>query len=393
MMKEENNMKKALALLITLTLCIPFLFASALAETDVQTAIAEAAGMSWDDLLAKAKAEIGDNKLMIYSNTSRVKEDTFTEKTGIGIETQNPNDSEIYEMLEQEVGNGVYGADVVLLQDCFMLNNLAIASGWLENYVPEAYKGVTLESDQNPLVVVYLNRLFFYNDGGDKEAKMFKNVWQFTEPEFKGTEFKNPMDEKSSMNFLISLTSEKWQARMAEAYKSYYGKDWEPSAEFDNISCEWIYKFLMNCTFVAKDSTIASDIAGGAAGSTGLFVFSKLRSVDASNITVCANDGIEGFAGLMYPIYGMIAANAKYPYAACLYINYLLSEEGYNNIFGKEMGTYSVNSTIGISDNAKTYGDQPLSFWQDCLVFEDAVHVQNVYFETFDKISQWCASK
>ena len=386
-------MKKVTAILIALILSLSVLLpAVALAETDVQKAIAQAASMTWDELLAKAKEEIGDNKLMIYSNTSRVKEDTFTEKTGIGIETKNPTDSEVYEMLEQEVGNGVYGPDVVLLQDCFMLTNFAIASGWLENYVPEAYKANIREADQNPLVLIYLNRLFFYNDGGDKEAKLFKNVWQFTEPEFKGTEFKNPMDEKSSMNFLISLTSEKWQARMAEAYKSYYGKDWTPG-EFDNISCEWIYKFLMNCTFVSKDSTIASDIAGGAAGSSGLFVFSKLRSVDASNISICARDGIEGFGGLMYPIYGMIAANAKYPYTACLYINYLLSPEGYNNLFGKQMGTYSVNTEIGISENAESYGDQPLSFWQDCLVFEDAEHVQNVYFEVFDQISQWCASK
>ncbi len=386
-------MKKT-ALLAAMILCLSLLIPTfASAETDVQKAIAEAASMSWDELLAKAQAEIGDNELHIYSNTSRVKEDTFTAKTGIKIVTQNPNDSQIYEMLEQEVGNNVYGADVVLLQDCFMLTNFAIASGWLENYTPEEYKACILESDQNPLVVVYLNRLFFYNDGGSKDARLFTNVWQFTEPEFKGTEFKNPMDEKSSMNFLISLTSEKWQARLAEAYKSYYGKDWENTGAFANISYEWIYKFLMNCTFVSKDSTIASDIAGGAAGSSGLFVFSKLRSVDASNITVCANDGIEGFAGLMYPIYGMVAANAKYPYAACLYINYLLSEEGYNNIFGSQMGTYSVNNTIGISENAKSYGDQPLSFWQDCLVFEDAEHVQNVYFEAFDQIQQWCASK
>ena len=386
-------MKKT-ALLAAMILCLSFLIPTfASAETDVQKAIAQAASMSWDELLAKAQSEIGDNELHIYSNTSRVKEDTFTAKTGIKIATQNPNDSQIYEMLEQEVGNNVYGADVVLLQDCFMLTNFAIASGWLENYVPEEYKSCILESDRDPLVAVYLNRLFFYNDGGNKEARLFKNVWQFTDPEFKGTEFKNPMDGKSSMNFLISLTSEKWQTRMAEAYRNYYGKDWENTGEFANISYEWIYKFLMNCTFVSKDSTIASDIASGAAGSSGLFVFSKLRSVDASNITVCANDGIEGFAGLMYPIYSMIASNARYPYAACLYINYLLSEEGYNNIFGSQMGTYSVNNTIGISENAVSYGDQPLSFWQDCLVFEDAEHVQNVYFEVFDQIQQWCASK
>ena len=97
-------MKKVTAILIALTLVLTMMLSSAaFAETDVQKAIAEAASMSWDDLLAKAKAEIGDNKLMIYSNTSRVKEDTFTEKTGIAIETQNPNDSQVYEMLEQEV--------------------------------------------------------------------------------------------------------------------------------------------------------------------------------------------------------------------------------------------------------------------------------------------------
>ena len=388
-------MKKAAALLVAMILCMTFLFSAfASAESDVEKAIAEAASMSWDELLAKAKEEIGDNQLVIWSNTSRVKEDSFTAKTGINILTDNPDDSKIYERLEQEVGNNVYGADLYLLQDCFMLTNFAIASGWLLNYVPEEYKPVILESDQDPLVAIYLNRVFIYNDGGDKEAKKFKNVWQFTEPEFKGTEFKNPMLEKSSLNFLVSLTSEKWQAKLAEAYKSYYGKDWVSTGEFANISYEWIYKFLMNCTFVSKDSTIASDVAGGAPGSAGLFVFSKLRSVDATNLTVCANDGIEGFAGLMYPIYAQIAANAKYPYAACLYVNYLLSGEGYYNIFGKEMGTYSVNSsTTELSENAKKFNDQPLSFWQDCLVFEDPAHVQNVYFEATDLISQWCASK
>ena len=387
-------MKKA-ALIVAMILCMSFLLpAFATAETEVQKAIAEAATMSWDDLLAKAKEEIGDNELVIYSNTTRVNEPSFSEKTGIKMaDPKNPTDSEVYELLEQEVGNGVYGADVYLLQDCFMLMNYAIAGGMLENYVPEEYKANILESDQYPLVCVYLNRLFIYNDGGDKEAKTYKNVWQFTDPEFKGIEFKNPMNEKSSLNFLVSLTSEKWQAKLAEAYKSYYGTDWVSTGEFENISYEWIYKFLMNCTFVSKDSTIAADVANGAPGSAGLFVFSKLRSVDATNLTLCANDEIEGFAGLMYPIYAMVAANAKYPYTACLYINYLLSEEGYNTIFGSQMGTYSVNTSIDVGENAKSFGDHPITFWQNCLVAEDAEHVQNVYFEATDKIAQWCASK
>ena len=394
MVKEALVMKKMLAVLVALMLSLSMMlpvFASA--ETDVQKVIAEAAGLSWDELLAKAKDEIGENELHIYGTTSRVNEETFTEKTGIKIVASNPNDSQIYELLENETGKGIYGPDVVLTQDSFMLVNNAIANGWLENYVPEAYKANILESDQNPLVCAYYTRLFFYNNGGQADMHRFTNVWQFTEPEYAGLEFKNPVDEKTSMNFLISLTSEKWQARLAEAYKSYYGKEYEASGEFANISYEWIYKFLMNCTFISKDSTIASDIAGGAPGSAGLFVFSKLRSVDATNISICAKEGIEGFGGLLYPIYIMIASNAKYPYASCLYVNYLMSEEGYQNVFGKDMGSYSANSATGISENAVSYGDEPLAFWQECCVVEDSAHVQSVYALAYTQIAQWCASK
>ena len=98
-------MKKMLAVLVALMLSLSMMlpvFASA--ETDVQKVIAEAAGLSWDELLAKAKDEIGENELHIYGTTSRVNEETFTEKTGIKIVASNPNDTQIYELLENETG-------------------------------------------------------------------------------------------------------------------------------------------------------------------------------------------------------------------------------------------------------------------------------------------------
>lgn len=67
--------------------------------TDVQKAIREAASLSSDQLLEKAKAEIGDNELHVYGTTSRVNEESFTEKTGIKLTASNPNDSQIYELL------------------------------------------------------------------------------------------------------------------------------------------------------------------------------------------------------------------------------------------------------------------------------------------------------
>ncbi|MCR5732657.1 MAG: hypothetical protein K6G51_06950 [Sphaerochaetaceae bacterium] len=390
-------MKKLIALVVVLSLMLS-VFAggsqeeASTQESPVQIAIKEASTLNWDDLLAKAKAEIGDNELVIYGTTSRVKENSFTEKTGIKIKTEQPDDTQIYEKMQAEVGNGIYGADVFVTTDSFNLVNLAFANGWAENYIPAEYSEKIAEGDKNPLVALYYGRLFIYNNGGEIQ-NYIKNIWQVTEPEFKGIEMKSPLLEKCSMNFLITLTSPAWQAKLAEAYKSYYGKDWVNDGTYTNISYEWIHKFIQNCSFINKDSTIAKDLAAGAKGSTGFFVFSKFRSVDYSKLSVAAIEGVEGFGGMLYPIYSVIAANAKYPYTACLYINYLLSEEGFMNIFGKDMGAYSSNTAIAISEKAKSVGDQDLAFWLDKCVLEDSAYIPTVYAQAYTKIASWCAGK
>lgn len=390
-------MKKLIALLIVLSIMLSC-FAEGSKEvapkvdTPVQTAIREASNMSWDDLLAKAKAEIGDNELVIYGTTSRVKENTFTEKTGIKIRTEQPDDTQIYEKMQAEVGNNIYGADVFVTTDSFNLVNLAFANGWAENYVPAYLAGNIAEGDKDPLVALYYGRLFIYNNGGELKDYI-KNVWQLTEPEFKGIEMKSPLLEKCSMNFLITLTSPEWQAKLSEAYKSYYGKDWKSDGNYANISYEWIFKFIQNCSFINKDSTIAKDLAAGAKGASGFFVFSKFRSVDYSKLTVAAFENIEGFGGMLYPIYSVIAGNAKYPYAACLYINYLLSEDGFMKIFGKDMGAYSSNTAVSISEKAKSVGDQDIAFWLDKCVLEDSRYITSVYAQAYTKIAAWCAGK
>ena len=390
-------MKRTLAILLVLATVFAG-FASGAPEaveeeTSVQIAIKDAQTLTWDQLLEKAKAEIGENELSIYSNSSRLNEATFTEKTGIKIKADQPDDTQIYEKMEAEIGNNLYGADVYALQDSYMLMNFAIANGYLENYVPLDYKGTMAASDTDPLVICYLSRLFIYNNGFGNTKNLLTNVWQVTEPEFKGIEMKSPLLEKGSMNFLITVTSPAWQEKLAAAYKSYYGKDWVNDGTFENISYEWIYKFINNCTFINKDSTIAKDIAAGAEKSVGFFVYSKLRSVDYTTLAVAATEGIEGFGGLVYPFYGMVAANAKYPYTACLYLTYLMSSEGYNAIFGKDMGTYSTNTTTAISEKAKDAGDQPLEFWLKTTVVEDRDYLPTVYAQAYTKIAEWCASK
>lgn len=362
-------------------------------DSGVQAAVKAAEKMTWDELLQKAKEEIGDNELVIYGTTSRVNEKTFTEKTGIKIKTDQPDDTQIYEKMQAEIGNGIYGADVFVTTDSFNLVNLAFANSWVVNYVPADAKQYIADSDQNPLVALYYDRLFIYNNGNGALKNYITNVWQVTEPAFKGIEMKSPLLEKCSMNFLITLTSPKWQAVLADAYKAYYGKDWVNDGSYTNISYEWIHKFIQNCAFINKDSTVAKDLANGNMGASGLFLFEKFRGVNHANLTVAANEGIEGFAGFLYPIYSVVASNAKYPYAACLYISYLMKEDGFRALFGKDMGAYSTNTSVKVAADALAIGDQEFSFWLENCVIEDPIYISSVYAQAYTKIAGWCAGK
>lgn len=389
-------MKKAIVFLLVLAVAFSCFATGAkeesAKETAVQAAIREAATMSFDELLAKAKEEIGDNELLILASTSRFDEASFTEKTGIKIKATNLNPSQIFEKVSTEIGSGIYTTDIIAATDSYNMS-YALENGWAENYIPSRYEKHLDSAEKKPLVIEYYNRVFLYNNGNGSIANHLTNVWQFTEPEFKGFEVKNPVEELGTLYWLITLTSEKNQKILEDAYKSFYGKDWASDGKYANISYEWIHKFLQNATFNSKDSGIVKDLIAGQPGAVGVAVLSKLRSGDISKISVAANEGIEGFAGFLFPLSMTIAANAKYPFAACLYVCYCLSEEGFMNIFGKDIGGYSVNADIPLSQKAIELGDHELSFWRNCLVIEDLDYIKSVYAEAYTKISTWCVDK
>ena len=229
------------------------------------------------------------------------------------------------------------------------------------------------------------------NTGNDPDIT---NVWELTEDDQKGNiYFKNPEDEPVGMNFLIMLTSEEWQGKLKTAYKDYFGKDWK-NADYENISYEFLDKFLANCNYTyTADGGICNGIATGEPGSVGLFVFSKLRTneVARANLQICAtgNDGkgIEGFAGFMYPTYAQICSDTDMPYTSALLINYLLSEEGgaaWNN--ENNMGTYLANTSIALVPDA-TGLDKDAEFWQGNCVIEDGAYLAEHYAEVYEFIS------
>ena len=384
--------KRLVSILIAAILIVSAVFVFAACDPDdknVAELVAEAQNMTWDEIYAKAKEETGE--FNAYGNTSRITTAmaNFVAKYGqeLGLNEKNAvgskmNDSAIYTTLASEYAstNNSKGASMVMIQDGAQLVLYREQTKMLINYVPQSMKSKVDADGQVPLVQQYINKLFIWNNTGDNVPSI-TNVWQLTEPAMKSKVFfKSPSLEQVNMNFLIMLTSDEWATKLAEAYKAYYGKDIQLGS-YKNAGYKWVAEFIANANFaIDSDTTMARELSKTEnAGNIGLFVLSKLRdsSVTADNLQVGAfvkeNDQyvtINPFAGFMYPMYCQVAANGPRPYTALLFIEYLMTEEGFEP-WGSDIGAYSSNSDIGVND-----GDETLAFWKNILVFEDPDYIR-----------------
>ncbi len=378
-------MKKMLSVLLALSLLLMAVPAFADVAADVEAGQA----LTHDELVEKAKAESGT--FVVYGNTSRIATaaEDFAALYGITTEANNLKDQEIYTKLRNE--NGSTAADMVMIQDGAQLTD-AIDEGLVINFVPASVKDALDEADQQPaLVHQYINKLFIYNNLGDN-VPAIKNVWELTDPAMKGNIiFKNPESEKVNMNFLVMCTKDEWAEKLAAAYKTLKGEDID-LGEYKNAGYKWVAEFLDNCTFGKSDTTIAEEISQDtAAGKIGLFVLSKLRSssVLTDNLTVAQYDAtangyaVEPFSGFMYPMYTMINTQATRPYTGMLFIEYLMTQDGFKP-WGKSIGAYSPNAAITVNE-----GDLTIDVWKNTLVMEDADYILN-NFEVEDFILQHC---
>ncbi len=378
-------MKKLAALVLALIMALCALPALADVAADVDAGQA----LTHDELVEKAKAETG--MFVVYGNTSRISTaaEAFSAIYDIPYEPNNLKDQEIYTKLRSETGSSA--ASMVMIQDGAQLTD-AIDEGLVINFVPAALKDVLDEGDQQPaLVHQYINKLFIYNNLGDS-VPAIKNVWELTAPEMKGSViFKNPETEQVNMNFLVMCTKPEWADKLAEAYKSWKGQEIDLGS-YQNAGYKWVAEFLDNVTFGKSDTTIAEEVSQEtAAGKIGLFVLSKLRSssVLTDNLTVAQYDAtangyaVEPFSGFMYPMYCMVNTKASRPYTAMLFIEFLMSQEGFAP-WGKSIGAYSPDPAITVNE-----GDLTVDVWKQTLVMEDAEYILE-NFEVEDFVLQHC---
>ena len=350
-------------MMVLLLLALP-VFANG--QTETTSPKVEEKVMTHDELVEAAKAE---GTLTVYTYSSRTTKigDAFTAKYGIPVEVTQLKDTEMIEKVSKEAAASLDAADVVFCQDGSRVIPELVYTGYVTAYIPENIEGHIVDAEfEDPLVFEAMPKVFIYNneDGGEQTLT---NIWQLTEPEWKGAlQFKDPFSEAVNMNFFAMITREDWAAKIADAYKSYYGKEIQLTTK--NAGYEWIKAIYNNgCVLGKSDTTIGENV--GAKGQhrnlVGLFTLNKMRNAKSKDLALSPAYGMEPFSGFMYPAYVFVAGNAKAPNAAKLFIEFAFTEEGWKPF--NLLGDYSPVDYL--SDNAED--DLTIVEWKNQLVWED----------------------
>ena len=417
-----KNIKKALALVLVLAMVFSLAACGGgggnqgnnsnevKGPTTVAEKIAAAEKMTEAELEAAAKAELeaavaADAKTVFNADslTSGVKkvaaafEKKYTWAEG-KIVYNSRKGSEYQPVLDAAAKADQYVADFVMIQDAAFLKFNMLDAGFLLSYTPSGDGFKFGDGTTDPQVGVTFNKVFLWNN--TKVGKdQLKNVWQLTGVDgatLKGlhnASVQSPLGEDINMNFFIMMTSPDAVDRLTKAYKSYFGKDYAADPAYKNIGYKFIADFTKNIAYWHKSDTsevkelvnYADDGRIVFAGLAKLKDYMGLESKPSVNDLTGAgwNASVEGFSGFVYNMWTLIPKTAKLPYTSCLFIRYLLSEEGFKAGWGGQYGYYSANL-----NNKPIEGDQPLDSWvKNCLV-EDVDYIGSAYSDAQKFIKQ-----
>ncbi|MBE5967161.1 MAG: hypothetical protein E7255_09375 [Lachnospiraceae bacterium] len=433
-------MKKLVAIILTITLIGTMLIGCGTSQSkkpqeksETAKVIEQAEKMTLQELYQKAIEESNGKIMYGIGNSSRgataatgfIEELKKIDSSYNGtIEWSQPKSNSIFTLLNADIMSASHNYSMTLIQDGNQIQSKMLDTGNLLNFIPKEWaeaEGVNAEDTGNPLTLQTLNKVFLFNNLGDKT---YKNCWDFVDkdasPLFMGVD-----SEPVGKNFLYMLTKDEYATYLKEAFdaldstkQAYFqpvieeaAKDAEGlglSGENVKYALAWIKLWCKQYNEQTDDGPICNELVStSAVGESGLLVYSKLRSVEESgtisvnNVTVAAyQDDYVGIGGYAYRHYLQLVKTSPLPWTACAFIAYMVTTEDGFYAWGKDMGGYSANPTInqdhskdGYVDGVDTYpakNDRGFDWWVGKdggqLVVEDPKYCADVSFNMSDWI-------
>ena len=397
-------MKKFLSLILALTM----LFALAIpafadGDESVQDIIAQAEGMTLEELAQKAIEESNGATFYGVGNSSRGATalplfieylQSIDPDYSMEFDWQQPKNNKIFDQLTADSLKDTGTFAMTLIQDGNQIESKMVQTGILDTFIPKDWadaNGVTADDYAGYLPLQTLNKVFMFNNTGDKT---YDNVWDFVAEGEHGL-FMDIDSEIVGKNFLYMLTEDTNAANLKAAFDALPAEEqayFQPTidamatdagdlglGENGAYALAWIKLWVESYNAQTDDGPICNTLVDqSATDQFGLLVYSKLRSVEESdsvsknNITVAAyQDGYTGFGGYGYCHYLFVTDNSPLPWTACAFIAYMTCTTDGFSAWGKDIGGYSSNPTVA-ADNEEIFHHQTGGMAEDGTTVEFA---------------------
>ena len=350
MFKHKNALAALMAvvMLLSLTACGGKKTEQAPAETPAQTEQpaekpAESDLTEWEQSSGIYNTDETDEELYqkaleegatvtLYSISSRCTKvaDAFMAKyPGIECVPFDISTNELLEKVTREYDAGAPTADVVHIkdQDGSMYNEY-VQGGKFYNFQPaDIFDHIdpSYTATATPLYIE-LTQLF-YNTEAYPDGSPITNIWQLTEPQWKGKiMMQNPLDNLSWGSWITGFCVGEEPEKLAAAYKELYGEDLVLSDGCENAGYEFLKRLHDNEPVYCASSDESAEAAGAPGQSdppVGFSASSKLRKAEEngwvlSSVNLYPNTGIPAINTLY------IVEGCEHPAAAKLLVRFMM---------------------------------------------------------------------
>jgi len=282
----------------------------------------------WDEIIAKAKQE---GEVVVYSASSRMAAvgEAFTKKyPEIKVTAYDLGSVKTFEKTVGEQDAGIFNADIVTTGGSGDFIYDLLANHRIVNFVPSMYAKSIPKEYQEPALIRIMEAIVFMYNTEVHSAPPIKNLWELTEPKYKGkVVIKDPLGSYSNLMGIATIVGH--PEEMEKAYKKMTGKNLVLSPGVEDAGYEWLYRLLHNDLIILESGGKVT----GSSGKKG----QKDPPISITSFTYYRYNQTNGYIngivypmepsdGVIYPTYTAIARQAPHPNAAKLFTAFMLGD-------------------------------------------------------------------
>ncbi|WP_037857780.1 ABC transporter substrate-binding protein [Streptomyces sp. NRRL S-340] len=284
-------------------------------------------GFDLDRLVAAARKE---GSVTVYDSTGDITKTAaaFTAEYGIKATGVKSKVGDTLEKMTRENQAGNATIDATFYEDGPSLVGQLLAQKVVYTWIPGSLVQDIPAPRQNPLQVLSKGNMWVYNPRLFPKGCPVRNVWDLTDPAWKGkVALQDPLGKPNMVEFFNQLKSG-GETRLRQAYRAKYGKDL-PAGE--SAGEAWVKGLAGNSPILtSSDDDAAAAVASPNQTKERLALVSnaKFRDVKDKDYSMRVCTGMQPWAGYQYPKFAAVATKTRHPNAARLFVYFMLTQAG-----------------------------------------------------------------